>query len=107
MIKELQIPVFDLASSLTSAMDLIDPALGNHHKQVAHIAFWIATPGLVKYGRKADNSNCKLMVRKSVGIEFNCKLLTAVDIIWLTLELSNTRTTAHFGPHEFSFDGMC
>ncbi|WP_378956212.1 HD domain-containing phosphohydrolase [Pelosinus sp. sgz500959] len=43
MIKELQIPVFDLASSLSSTMDLIDPATANHHKQVAYIAFWIAS----------------------------------------------------------------
>lgn len=42
MIKELQIPVFDLTSSLSTTMDLIHPATANHHKQVAYIAFWIA-----------------------------------------------------------------
>lgn len=53
MIKELQIPVFDLVSSLTSTMDLIHPAIANHHKQVAYIAFWIATEfGLSMAARK-------------------------------------------------------
>lgn len=43
MIKELQIPIFDLTSSLSSAMDLINPLVANHHKQVAYISFRIAT----------------------------------------------------------------
>ncbi len=42
MIKELQIPIFDLATALSSAMDLISPAVANHHKQVAYIAYQIA-----------------------------------------------------------------
>ncbi|MDR3590337.1 MAG: HD domain-containing protein [Negativicutes bacterium] len=43
MIKELQVPIFELASSLSSAMDLISPAVANHHKQVAYIAFDLAS----------------------------------------------------------------
>ena len=41
MIKELQISLFDLIMILSDAMDLISPALVNHHKQVAYIALSI------------------------------------------------------------------
>lgn len=53
MIKELQIPLFDLATSLSSAMDLISPMVANHHKQVAYIAYQIASElGLPMQRRK-------------------------------------------------------
>lgn len=53
MIKELQIPIFDLATSLSSAMDLISPVVANHHKQVAYIAYQIASElGLPMQRRK-------------------------------------------------------
>ncbi|MBN1980901.1 MAG: HD domain-containing protein [Chitinivibrionales bacterium] len=38
MIKEPQITLFDLSVCLSDAMDLVSPALVNHHKQVAYIA---------------------------------------------------------------------
>ncbi len=38
MIKEPQIPMFDLILSLSTAMDLVSSAVVNHHKQVAYIA---------------------------------------------------------------------
>ena len=38
MINEQQIPFFDLVMCLSSTMDLINPALVNHHKRVAYIA---------------------------------------------------------------------
>ncbi|MDD5676009.1 MAG: HD domain-containing protein, partial [Chitinivibrionales bacterium] len=38
MIKEPQIPLFDLVACLSDAVDLVSPALVNHHKQVAYIA---------------------------------------------------------------------
>jgi len=41
MIKEPQIPLFDLITSLSTAMDLVSSAVVNHHKQVAYIAFSI------------------------------------------------------------------
>ena len=41
MIKEPQIPLFDLIMSLSTAMDLVSSAVVNHHKQVAYIAFSI------------------------------------------------------------------
>lgn len=41
MIKELQIPLFDLLVCLSDAMDLISPVVVNHHRQVAYIAFSI------------------------------------------------------------------
>lgn len=43
MIKEPRIPMLDLVLCLSSAMDLISPAVVNHHKQVAYIALNIAT----------------------------------------------------------------
>ena len=52
MIKELQIPIFDLANSLSSAMDLVSPIFANHHKQVAYIAFQIASELGVSMQRK-------------------------------------------------------
>ncbi|WP_457572281.1 HD domain-containing phosphohydrolase [Desulfovulcanus sp.] len=42
MIIEPQVNLFDLILSLSKAMDLIDPAVVNHHMQVAYIAFNIA-----------------------------------------------------------------
>jgi HD-GYP domain-containing protein (c-di-GMP phosphodiesterase class II) len=38
MIKEPQIPLFDLVACLSDALDLVSPALVDHHKQVAYIA---------------------------------------------------------------------
>jgi HD-GYP domain-containing protein (c-di-GMP phosphodiesterase class II) len=38
MIKEPQIPLFDLVACLSDAVDLVSPALVDHHKQVAYIA---------------------------------------------------------------------
>ncbi|MDD5398827.1 MAG: HD domain-containing protein [Dehalococcoidia bacterium] len=42
MLKELKIPLFDLVSCLSNAMDMVNPLLVDHHKQVAYIAFRIA-----------------------------------------------------------------
>ncbi|MDI3281645.1 MAG: HD domain-containing protein [Bacillota bacterium] len=42
MLKELSIPLFDLLQGLSSAMDLVNPALVNHHKRVAYIAHSLA-----------------------------------------------------------------
>lgn len=39
---ELKVSLFDLATSLSNAMDLINPELVNHHKRVAYIALRIA-----------------------------------------------------------------
>lgn len=39
---ELNIPIIDIALSLSSAIDLIDPTITNHHKRVAYIAYSIA-----------------------------------------------------------------
>jgi HD-GYP domain-containing protein (c-di-GMP phosphodiesterase class II) len=41
MIKESQIPLFDLVVSLSNAIDLVSPAVVGHHKQVAYIALSI------------------------------------------------------------------
>jgi HD-GYP domain-containing protein (c-di-GMP phosphodiesterase class II) len=38
MIKEPQIPLFDLVACLSDAVDLVSPALVDHHKQVSYIA---------------------------------------------------------------------
>jgi len=38
MVKEPQTPLFDLIMCLSDAVDLVSPALVNHHKQVAYIA---------------------------------------------------------------------
>jgi HD-GYP domain-containing protein (c-di-GMP phosphodiesterase class II) len=38
LIKEPQIPLFDLVACLSDAVDLVSPALVDHHKQVAYIA---------------------------------------------------------------------
>ena len=43
MIKEPRVHLFDIVMCLSGAMDLVNPALVNHHKQVAHIAFSIGT----------------------------------------------------------------
>lgn len=43
MIKEPRVQLLDLVLCLSNAMDLISPAVVNHHKQVACIAFNIAT----------------------------------------------------------------
>lgn len=43
MIKEPKISLFDLVMCLSDAVDLVSPALVNHHKQVAYIAFSIGT----------------------------------------------------------------
>ena len=39
----LSIPLIDLVSCLSDAMDFIDPAIVNHHKQVAYISFCIGS----------------------------------------------------------------
>ncbi len=39
---ELKIPVIDIVLSLSSAIDLIDPRITNHHKRVSYIAYSIA-----------------------------------------------------------------
>lgn len=39
MIRDLQVRLFDLATCLSDALDLISPMLVNHHKQVAYAAF--------------------------------------------------------------------
>jgi HD-GYP domain-containing protein (c-di-GMP phosphodiesterase class II) len=54
MIKELQIPLFDLATSFSSAMDLISPRVANHHKQVAYIAYQIASELAMPMQRRKD-----------------------------------------------------
>ena len=41
MIKEPQIPLFDLIMCLSDAVDLVSPAVADHHKQVAYIAYSI------------------------------------------------------------------
>lgn len=43
MIKEPRIPLFDLIMCLSDAIDLVSPAVVNHHKQAAYIAFSIGT----------------------------------------------------------------
>lgn len=42
MIKELRIPLLDMILCFSDAMDLISPAIVDHHKRVAYIAFRIA-----------------------------------------------------------------
>lgn len=37
MIRNLQIPLFDLAMSLSDAMDLVSEKLADHHKGVAEV----------------------------------------------------------------------
>jgi HD-GYP domain-containing protein (c-di-GMP phosphodiesterase class II) len=39
---ELNIPIIDIVLSLSSAIDLIDPTITNHHKRVAYISYSIA-----------------------------------------------------------------
>ena len=43
MIREPQVPLFDLVVSLSKALDLVSPALVDHHVQVAYLASEIAT----------------------------------------------------------------
>ena len=53
MTEKMQVPLFDLIMCLSSAMDLVSPAVVNHHKQVAYIAYCIADEfGLPEDGRK-------------------------------------------------------
>jgi len=42
MYRQIRIPLSDLLASLSEAMDLIDPVLVGHHKQVAYIALCLA-----------------------------------------------------------------
>jgi HD-GYP domain-containing protein (c-di-GMP phosphodiesterase class II) len=42
MLREMQIPVLQLVTSISSTTDLMSPLLANHHKLVAYIAFGIA-----------------------------------------------------------------
>lgn len=42
MIKEFRIPLFDMILCFSDAMDLVSPAIVDHHKRVAYIAFSIA-----------------------------------------------------------------
>lgn len=42
MIKEPRISLFDLVSSLSNAMDLVDSSVVNHQKRVAYIAYFIS-----------------------------------------------------------------
>ncbi len=41
MIGEMQVSLFDLVMGLSDAVDLVSPAVANHHKQVAYVAFSI------------------------------------------------------------------
>jgi len=50
MIKESRISLYDLISSLSGAMDIVDTAVVNHQKRVAYIAYFIAAElGLDKH----------------------------------------------------------
>ena len=40
---ELQVPLFDMVMSLTNAIDLVSPALVNHHTRVAYVASSLAS----------------------------------------------------------------
>jgi HD-GYP domain-containing protein (c-di-GMP phosphodiesterase class II) len=42
MTEEMQVPLFNLIMSLSGVMDLVNPAVTNHHKQVAYISCCIA-----------------------------------------------------------------
>jgi HD-GYP domain-containing protein (c-di-GMP phosphodiesterase class II) len=42
MSEDMQVPLFDLIMSLSGVMDLVSPAVANHHKQVAYISCCIA-----------------------------------------------------------------
>ncbi len=42
MLKNIFIPLFDMVMCLSEAMDLISPAIVNHHKRVAYISFSLA-----------------------------------------------------------------
>jgi len=42
LLKEMRVPVFDLISCLSNAMDMVDPVLVDHHKKVAYIALRVA-----------------------------------------------------------------
>jgi HD-GYP domain-containing protein (c-di-GMP phosphodiesterase class II) len=42
MLKELKVPLFELVSCLSNAMDMVDPRLVDHHNQVAYTALRIS-----------------------------------------------------------------
>ena len=54
MIKEPQVPLFDLVICLSDSMDLVSPALVNHHKQVAYIASCVGEEMGFSLGRQKD-----------------------------------------------------
>lgn len=37
--REIHVPLFDLITCLSDVIDLVNPALVNHHKRVAYIAY--------------------------------------------------------------------
>lgn len=53
MIKELRIPLFEMIMCFSDAMDLISPAIVDHHKRVAYISFSMAA----ELGLSADQQN--------------------------------------------------
>lgn len=53
MIRKMQLSMYDLILCLTNAADLVSPALANHHKQVAYLAYCIGEEfGLTEEQRK-------------------------------------------------------
>lgn len=42
MIREMQIPIFQLVTSISSTTDLMSPSIANHHKLVSYVAYRIA-----------------------------------------------------------------
>jgi len=54
MLRELQVPLFDLVMCLSNAVDLVSPAVVNHHKRVAYIASSIGEELGLPAGEKND-----------------------------------------------------
>jgi len=40
--KDFKVPLLQLVSTISNAVDLVSPVLNNHHKQVAYISYKIA-----------------------------------------------------------------
>jgi len=84
MIKEPQVSFYDLISSLSSAMDLVDTSVVNHQKRVAYIALFIAMEmGLAK------EECAKILL---AGLLHDCGVLSSTEkISAIEFEFSLTR----------------
>lgn len=88
--REIHVPLFDLITCLSDVIDLVNPALVNHHKRVAYIAYCLAT----QLGLPNKKKNDLLLA----GMLHDIGALSCQERIWtMQFELHNPHRHAEMG----------